>query len=196
MEIVKELGNGRFVARNRKGEEIILTTIDKGNIEKTHNDDIRQIAETITRQDLENLIYNIQLVLNKRLIVDEWYENSRRISTVIKQLYYKVGKSSILYHSNKYINPDIYGKANTFKKYLEDLYSSAEKIMNVMKKMGKIENNINLEKKKVVRYEFCIPKDLDSSFRPKILDLLSKEVGVNIQYNTFHDEIKITTYKP
>ena len=130
MEIVKELGNGRFVARNRKGEEIILTPIDEEEIKRSHMERIKQAAKKIDKNEIIELKNKVKSYIDDVIDIDDWHAISVDLTNEVSDLYKKIGKPNIFYHSIKNIDPNHYGRAEKFRSECKHLYSICDEILN------------------------------------------------------------------
>lgn len=130
MEIIKDLGNGRFIARDGEGKKITLHAINKDKIANHHKDSIREVAKKVDADIIKSIEMQTYGYINEIIDIDDWYDIATNLTKILVELYKSIGSPNIFHYSIKYINPDIYGNAQTFRKYCKDLNDICNEILN------------------------------------------------------------------
>ena len=128
MEIIKDLGNGSFIARDREGKEITLKTIVKGEVERSRKERIRKVAKKANPEIVDIIHRKSKLMMNTIIDIDEWYELAEEFGNLLNRFDETIENISIFHHSVKNIHPECYGKANTFRKECKYVTEMCEEI--------------------------------------------------------------------
>jgi len=121
MELVEDLGDGLFTAKDGKGNLIRLRTINVHEIKKRHKQRILNAIGSLSKRQIDKLFKMTNACVVSTIDIDDWNTKATEISDYLKVLYEKIGNPNIFHHYIKDIDPKYYGKASTFRKQCKSL---------------------------------------------------------------------------
>jgi len=130
VKITKDCGDGKFIAENEKGQSFKIFTVDRAKIQKSHDDRVAQVAQAINKDDIERLFLTTLEYSTKPIDIDHWRKLAEDLTVFLKRLYTQIGNPNIFHHYIKNIDPDYYGKADTFRKECKSLHKICIEIKN------------------------------------------------------------------
>lgn len=135
-----QAGEDKVSYVNSKGQRCVVVRVDTVAIELRHKADIDRAARCLTEETLTALEVFTSYLRNHEPTVGSYKEEAMTMSKILEEAYAQVGPSSmkesnIFHHPIKQINPEIYGKAETFMKELKKLEALLEEVREAKEKI-------------------------------------------------------------
>ena len=135
--VVIEETDNYYLVRNVEGKEIKLFKIDQEEVRRIHRASIEKLAKGLTREMVDNLTAELKNILSLGILLHEYPDIAKNLVDKLREYYETVGRPNLLHYYIKDIDPDMYGKGQTFLKEVESLFG----VMNeVAEYMEEIEN--------------------------------------------------------
>jgi len=135
--VVIEDTENYYLVRNAEGKEIKLYKIDQEEVRRIHRASIEKLAKGLTREMVDNLTAELKNILSLGILLHEYPDIAKNLVDKLREYYETVGRPNLLHYYIKDIDPDMYGKGQTFLKEVESLFG----VMNeVAEYMEEIEN--------------------------------------------------------
>lgn len=127
-----------YVLEKEDGTQIKAFKIKRDEMQKIHDDLNRKVAENLKVDTLIELISRLEEIMNNLPTFDKWRETADELTDFLEYCYNEVGNPNQFHHPIKNVNPEIYGRADTFLKEVLHLHTSMLEVAEMMKEMEKI----------------------------------------------------------
>ena len=130
-ELIEELPD-RYIVTNKEGEQgnrLILFKVKTKEIEKSHQDEIEKAIKVLDKEEVTKLFHTVKSLQKNPPSVIEYNDVAINITKILKKFYDKIGSPNIFHHSIKQIDPNIYGRAQTFIHQMEILKNILKEII-------------------------------------------------------------------
>ena len=135
--VVIEETEDYYLVRNVEGKEIKLYKIDQEEVRRIHRVSIEKLAKGLTREMVDSLTAELRNILSLGILLHEYPDMARNLVDRLKDYYEAVGRPNLLHYYIKDIDPDVYGKGQTFLKEVESLHEVMEEVGECMEEMEK-----------------------------------------------------------
>ena len=132
--VIEETENYYFV-RNVEGKEIKLYKIDQEEIKRIHRASIEKLAKGLTREMVDSLTAELKNILSLGILLNEYEDLAKNLTQKLTECYEIVGRPNLLHYYIKDIDPDVYGKAQTFLREVKSLHEVMEEVREYMEEM-------------------------------------------------------------
>lgn len=131
------MGNIKIIKENEKsytaiadGKKVVLWKIDTEELEKKWKERVFHARQYLKRVEIVELKDNLNMLLQHKPNVDDYEEIAIDISETIEKFIDTTPSAYNVYHTlYKYLNPECYGKAQTFTKYCCELLQLLETML-------------------------------------------------------------------
>jgi len=131
-ELVEELSD-RYIVTNKEGKRLVLYKIDSDATQTKHNEEIKKAAKFLNREEVTHLFHKVKTLQKNPPTVVDYYDLAAEIAKTLQNFYNQIGSPNIFHQPVKNIDPEIYGKAQSFMRQLEILKNILKEIILVEK---------------------------------------------------------------
>lgn len=135
---VVENNDNFYLVEDEEGHFVKLYKIDKQKIDREHIESVKKVAEAFDKEDIDVLISGLEKVIKNEPKVSDYLWMATQLTQHLEECYRKVGRPNLFHYSIKNINPEIYGKAQTFMNEVQKLFDIMREVLDMMTKMGKM----------------------------------------------------------
>ena len=124
-----------YLVRNVEGKEIKLYKIDQEEVRRIHRASIEKLAKGLTREMVDSLTAELRNILSLGILLHEYPDIAKNLVDKLRDYYEKVGRPNLLHYYIKDIDPDVYGKGQTFLKEVESLLGLMDEVVDFMQEV-------------------------------------------------------------
>lgn len=190
VEVIKET-NRYYEFKTPDGKVVKAFKIDKYEIAKSHDERIKKVAEAFTSLHIQEIIQRLETILNDLPTVETYLGVVTELAPYLRECYDVVGNPNLFHYPIKYIDPDIYGRADGLVKRVTELLEDMWEVANKMVKMGKL----NYVKKRSINYhKYTIfapsdPKSYAGDHLDAEIKTFNLKSSIDIKYHRLKTEI-------
>ena len=120
-----------YLVKDDKGEEVKLFKINKEELDNLKNEQNLRVAEKLSFQKLMNLYRGLEVIIQTKLLIEDYATAAQGIVDKLRKCYDEVGSPNLFHHYIKDIDPEMYGRAQTFRKETNSLYERVKEIVEL-----------------------------------------------------------------
>jgi len=134
--VVIEETENYYLVRNVEGKEIKLYKIDQEEVRRIHRASIEKLAKGLTREMVDSLTAELRNILSLGILLHEYPDIARNLVDKLREYYDTVGRPNLLHYYIKDIDPDMYGKGQTFLREVESLLGVMNETADYIEEMN------------------------------------------------------------
>lgn len=182
LEVIRE-DNKVIIAKERStGKEIRMIKIDREEMKRAHDERIAKVALELKVLSATVLIRKLAKILSTEITVSSHNEVASELTELLELSYDEVGNPNLFHHPIKNLDPEIYGKANTFLKEVNLLFETMVEVFQHMKKLGKIKD-FEVGRQPMIKVTVVT----ESPEFAKEINELSEKYGGTVEKEHFHE---------
>jgi len=130
----------RYIIETEKGQTLIAYKIDTNDISKRRHEEIEKVAKKLDKKEVVQLLGMVNDLYDNPPSIVDYLGAATEVVKILRKYYDKVDSSNLFHHPIKQIDPEIYGKAQTFMHQMMLLKDTLIKIKHqiVLDSEGKI----------------------------------------------------------
>jgi len=130
LELIKKYDD-HYLVRNEQGEEIKLYILKQEELDEIRHKGNLKIAENLDSKKLMRLSSMLEAIDKAELLIEHYEAAATRLVEHLKFCYDEVGRPNIFHHPIKNLDPEQYGRAQTFRKETRNLIEAVHEIIEL-----------------------------------------------------------------
>jgi len=114
------------------GKLVKAHKLDLEQLQRIHRESIEKLAKGLTREMVESLISMLTRILYLDLFLKDYLRTAEHLTNLLKNYYEIIGSPNAFHYYIKNIDPEIYGKGQTFLKEVESLLKMMDEVLSYM----------------------------------------------------------------
>jgi len=120
---------GKYCTVDIDGRIVKAFKLDMEQLEKIRKESIEKLAKGMTKLMVKSLISRLDKIVSCNLLLKDYLHTAESLTEVLNTYYDTVGPPNVLHYYIKNIDPEIYGKGQTFLKESHSLLETMKKVL-------------------------------------------------------------------
>jgi hypothetical protein len=120
-----------YRVRNKKGEELKLFKINQEELDRISRENNLKVVENLDSKKLMRLSSMLETIDKTELLIEHYEAAATRLVEHLNMCYDEVGRPNLFHHYIKNLDPEQYGRAQTFRKETRQLIETVHEIIEL-----------------------------------------------------------------
>jgi len=134
LELIKKYDD-HYLVRNEQGEEIKLYIIKQEELDEIRHKDNLKVVEKLHFKKLNRLAEMLEIIDKNELLIEHYKTSATRLVEHLKMCYDEVGRPNVFHHYIKNLDPEYYGRAQTFREETRSLIERVHEIIELKREL-------------------------------------------------------------
>lgn len=134
LELIKKYDD-YYLVRNEQGEEIKLYMINLEELDEIRRKESLKVVEKLHFKKLNRLSEMLETVDKSEILIEHYKTQATRLVEQLNMCYDEVGRPNIFHHHIKNLDPEQYGRAETFREETRLLMERVHEIIELKRKL-------------------------------------------------------------
>lgn len=130
LELIKKYDD-HYLVRNEQGEEIKLYILKQQELDEIRYKGNLKVAENLDSKKLMRLSSMLEAIDKAELLIEHYEGAAIRLVEHLQMCYDEVGRPNIFHHYIKNLDPEQYGRAQTFRIETRQLIETVHEIIEL-----------------------------------------------------------------
>ena len=135
LELIKKYDD-YYLVRNEKGEEIKLYMLKQVELDRIRRENNIKVAENLDSKKLMHLSSMLETINKTELLIEHYEAAATRLVEHLNMCYDEVGRPNLFHHYIKNLDPEQYGRAQTFRIETRQLIETVHEIFDLKRGLG------------------------------------------------------------
>jgi hypothetical protein len=130
LELIKKYDD-YYLVRNEQGEEIKLYILKQEELDEIRRKGNLKVAEGLDSKMLMRLSSMLETIDKAEILIEHYEGAATRLVEHLKMCYDEVGRPNLFHHPIKNLDPEQYGRAQTFRKETRNLIETVHEVIEL-----------------------------------------------------------------